>query len=45
MMNTTESTEVREVTVRELVAAFDGKYVNVSPGSLWNCHRNSQRNH
>ena len=34
MMNkteSTESTEVREVTVRELVAAFEGKYVNVSP--------------
>ena len=31
MMNKTESTESREVTVKELVAAFDGKYVNVSP--------------
>lgn len=31
MMNKTESTESRVVTVKELVAAFDGKYVNVSP--------------
>jgi hypothetical protein len=31
MMNTTEATETREVTVKELVAAFKGKYINVSP--------------
>ncbi len=31
MMNKTEATESREVTVKELVATFEGKYVNVSP--------------
>ncbi|MXP76255.1 hypothetical protein GN277_12875 [Lachnospiraceae bacterium WCA-9-b2] len=43
MMNTTEATETREVTVKELVAAFKGKYINVSPMDHYGISINMQK--
>lgn len=43
MMNTTEATETREVTVKELVAAFKGKYVNISPSDHYGISINMQK--
>lgn len=45
-MNTTESTKVkqtREATVSELVAAFEGKYVNISPSDHYGISINMQK--
>lgn len=43
MMNTTEATEVREVTLKELVSALEGKYVNVSPSDHYGISINMQK--
>ena len=45
-MNTTQTTEVTqtwEVTIKELVAAFKGKYVNISPSDHYGISINMQK--
>lgn len=43
MMNTTETTNTTEVTLKELVSVFDGKYVNISPSDHYGISINMRK--